>query len=85
MKKNYEILDKVVGDTKSTDSKIINSYLSNNHDLINPPKTGVVDQPRAIKLSQKSYDKLIRLSNDYGVSLEEMTESLMEDVYRTTS
>lgn len=85
LKKNYEILDKVVGDTKSTDSKIINSYLSNNHDLINPPKTGVVDQPRAIKLSQKSYDKLIRLSNDYGVSLEEMIENLMEDVYRTTS
>lgn len=79
LKKNYEILDKVVGDTKSTDSKIINSYLSNNHDLINPPKTGVVDQPRAIKLSQKSYDKLIRLSNDYGVSLEEMTESLIEN------
>lgn len=79
LKKNYEILDKVVGDTKSTDSKIINSYLSNNHDLINPPKTGVVDQPRAIKLSQKSYDKLIRLSNDYGVSLEEMIENLIEE------
>lgn len=79
LKKNYEILDKIIEETKSTDSKIINSYLSGNHDLINPPKTGVVDQPRAIKLSQKSYDKLIRLSNDYGVSLEEMIENLIEN------
>ena len=79
LKKNYEILDKVVGDTKSTDSKIINSYLSNNHDLITPPKTGVVDQPRAIKISPKSYDKLIKMSEDYSVSIEEMTESLIEN------
>ncbi|WP_201612530.1 hypothetical protein [Psychrobacter immobilis] len=87
LKKNYEILDKIIEETKSTDIKIINSYLSGNHDLINAPRAGIVDKPDTIKLSQKSYDKLIRLSNDYGVSLEEMIENLIndEDICQPTS
>ncbi|KAA0929423.1 hypothetical protein FQ082_01475 [Psychrobacter sp. ANT_H56B] len=55
LKKNYEVLDKIIEETKSTDIKIVNSYLSDNYDLINASKTGILDEPHAIKLS--SYPK----------------------------
>lgn len=79
LKKNYEILDKIIEDTKSTDSKIINGYLSGNHNLINSPKTNTVDEPHAIKLSKKNYNKLIKMSEDYSVSVEEMIANLIEE------
>ena len=79
LKKNYEMLDKIIEETKSTDIKIVNSYLSDNHDLINASKTGILDEPNTIKLSKKSYDKLIKMSEDYSVSIEEMIESLIEN------
>lgn len=87
LKKNYEILDKVVEDTKSTDIKIINSYLSGNHDLINTHKTGILNESHAINLSPKSHDELIKMSKDYSVSVEEMIESLIENenVSQTTN
>lgn len=87
LKKNYEILDKIIEDTKLTDSKIINGYLSGNHDLINPSKTNRVDEPHAIKLSKKNYNKLIKMSEAYGVSVEEMIANLIEEesVSQTTS
>lgn len=78
LKRNYEILDKIIDEGDLTEIQVINEYISNYHKFSSLSKSEIVDEDCFIKLSPSSYDKLVKISRNYNVNIAKMIENLID-------